>query len=302
MLSKCRWGPACRLTCLIHHQQCFLLDWDPVHLPIVGILLRTSADRLQIKCILICESGGANEGGGDDGLADVGVGTEHLVDAQVSVEMAHIILLVSPSGVTTCNFICADSSYSRRNPTSLNPYQVQPQIVDMYLCTGQVNHEHGKDMARCLEVYGGMVLDVDHSVIYIANVFPCPWSKLDIGHCDSDATCSKVPTNAFLGEGISSAHVRDIADMGRDAKGSSPQDVLVSPLLGEELGNNRHELLTGFARLWVIGKYDRAKTSNGSTRSHVGCKRFSVSIMSDAFGTGARIGCVIRDPTFHGVL
>jgi hypothetical protein len=91
VLSKCRWGPAYRLTCLVHHQQRFQLDWDRINIRVVGVLRRTRADGLQIECIVVCQSGGANEGGSDDRLPDVGVRTEYLVNAQVSIEMAHII-------------------------------------------------------------------------------------------------------------------------------------------------------------------------------------------------------------------
>ena len=142
----------------------------------------------------------------------------------------------------------------------------------------------------------------ERSIIYITNVLPCPWSKFVVGHRDSDATNSKVPSNAFLGDGIGRAHIWDIADVRRDTKSLSSQDILVSSWLREEFGNNRHELLAGFARLGVTREHDRAKARDRSTRSHVSRERPTVCIASDAFGTGARIGCVVRHPTFHGVL
>ena len=109
-------------------------------------------------------------------------------------------------------------------------------------------------------------------------------------------------SDTFLGEGVGGAQVRAQVDLGRDAKGASPQDILVSSWFREELGDDRHELLAGVAGLVVIGEHDRTKAGDGSTRSHVGCEGPSVCITSDPFGTGAGIGSVIGHPTLHGVL
>lgn len=62
----------------------------------------------------------------------------------------------------------------------------------------------------------------------IAIEFPCPWSEFVLGHRDSDATASKVAGDIFLGDVVDGAHVWDMVDLGRDAEGASPEDILVS--------------------------------------------------------------------------
>lgn len=247
---------------------------------------------------MVFQSGGANEGGSDDRLPDVGVCTEYLVNAKVSVEMTHI---TSNSNGTNFSLRRDGNTSNYRRLRSVQRPQIHTSDPrTKHTC--EAIYENNKDMTGCLwSLYvGGMV--VKWSIKYIANVFPCPWAKFVIGDRDGDTTQSKVPSDAFLCEGVGGAHVRDVVYLGRDAKSPSPQDILVSSWLREEVGNDRHELLAGIARLVVVGEHDWAKASDGSARSHVGCERPPVCIASDALGTRARIGGVIGDPSFHGVL
>lgn len=81
--------PAKRATCLDT-----LNNWSShkpkAHLQVVCVLDRSSTNRLQIKRVLSLESRCSDKSGSKDGLANIGVGTEHLVNAEVFVEQRHV--------------------------------------------------------------------------------------------------------------------------------------------------------------------------------------------------------------------
>lgn len=92
---------------------------------------------------------------------------------------------------------------------------------------------------------------------------------------------------------IRHAHKRRIADVGRDAECSSPQDAGVFATLGEELCDDCHVFLTGFAGFGIARVDYGAEPSYGSAGFHVGEDGTTVRFAANALWAGTGVGGVV---------
>lgn len=116
-----------------------------MNVPIISFSERARADRFEIVDV-VAGSGGAREGGGEDGFADIGVGAKHLMNAQVFVQKRHQALSgAALAGSAGIDFFVWDPDGERFRR---HFDQTQPGM-ELAMCLGAIQEHRANSCSFC---------------------------------------------------------------------------------------------------------------------------------------------------------